>query len=81
MEDIYIGENGVVYFVMDKKKNEMKTEEKVEMKNKNMFLAIICVCLLKCHSVKLMLRYVTYIYIIKTFVRFGGCKLWKIKRK
>lgn len=38
VEDIYIGENGVVYFVMDKKKNEMKTEEKVEMKNKNMFL-------------------------------------------
>ena len=40
VEDIYIGENGVVYFVMDKKKNEMKIEEKVEMKNKNknMFL-------------------------------------------
>ena len=36
VEDIYIGENGVVYFVMDKKKNEMKIEEKVEMKN--MFL-------------------------------------------
>lgn len=40
VEDIYIGENGAIYFVMDKKKNEMKTEEKVEMKNKNknMFL-------------------------------------------
>lgn len=38
VEDIYIGENGVVYFVMDKKKNEMKIEEKVETKYKNMFL-------------------------------------------